>query len=134
MGHMLHAVIGPETPVARFAGSWVLARLVHLPQGFALVPLTAALHDDIADLANLRKADPFLDFERLSAGVEFVLRVDISHVGPVAYVETDYFGGYGTQKVWNKQEVFLGPLKTESRGKAIEPSSIRQARGRSAKF
>jgi uncharacterized protein (TIGR02996 family) len=50
MGHSLHALIGPSGPVSKFAEGWREAKLLPLPQGFALVPLTAALHDEVATM------------------------------------------------------------------------------------
>jgi hypothetical protein len=131
MGHKLHAVLGPRAAVAEFASRWVLARLVELNQGFAMVPLSAALHDDIAELANLRTPDPHPGFERLSPGVEAALRLDASRAGPVGYIETDYFGGVGEQRAiaWRAGEVLVGPFfsKTEWRddGPHTEPPGER---------
>jgi len=116
MGHKLHAVLGPTTSVAEFASRWVRARLIELSQGFAMVPLTAALHDDIAELADLRMPDPFPGFERLSPGVEAALRADASRAGPIGYIETDYFGGVGEQRsvAWRAGKVFVGPFVSKS--------------------
>jgi hypothetical protein len=114
MSHVLHAVIGPRPAVADFASCWHLARLIDLPQDFAMVPLTAALHDDIVELAGLDRPDPFPEFERLSAGVEAALK-EASSAGSLGYIETDYFGGCGTQSAiaWAGGRVVAGPFKTE---------------------
>src|SRR4051812_35549678 len=96
VGHVLHAVIGPKASVAEFASRWWRARQFDLPQDFALVPLNAALYDDIVELADARQSDPFQEFVRLSAGVKLAIE-EVSNVGPLAYIETDYFGGVGTQ-------------------------------------
>jgi hypothetical protein len=114
MGHVLHAVIGRKPPVVHFAGRWFSACLVGLPQGFALVPLTESLFDEIATTAQSESSDPFPEFERLSATVEAALR-DASAAGPVAYIETNYFGGCGTQSAiaWDRRKVSSGPFKTE---------------------
>lgn len=115
MGHVLHAVIGHKAPIAELAAGWWRARRIDLPQDFALVPLTAALHDDIVDLADARESDPFPGFERLSAGMAIVLE-NASRVGPLAYIETDYFGGVGRQMAvaWQNGKVLLGPLQSET--------------------
>jgi hypothetical protein len=96
MGHVLHAVIGPKASLSAFAGNWHGARVIDLPQSFGLVPLTSSLHDDIVELASIDRPDPIPGFERLSAGLEEVLR-QASNIGQLAYIETDYFGGIGTQ-------------------------------------
>jgi hypothetical protein len=109
----------------------VLARLVELNQGFAMVPLTAALPDAIVELASLRTPDPYPGFERLSAGIEHVLRIQASQAGPLAYVETDYFGGVGEQRAiaWRSGEVLVGPFFSRTdrgdSGLHTEPSGER---------
>jgi hypothetical protein len=115
VSHVLHAVIGPKYPIAEFAARWHLARLISLPQAFAFVPLTPALHDDIVELTSLDQADPQSEFERLSAGVEIVLK-EASCVGRLGYIETDYFGGCGTQSgvAWESGRVLVGPITTKT--------------------
>jgi hypothetical protein len=114
MGHVLHAVIGANRTLDALK-SWHQLRIIPLPQDFGLIPLTTALHDDIVELANAREPDPYPGFERLSAGVELVLR-ESSRTGPLAYIETDYFGGVGTQRAiaWQDREVLIGPFATET--------------------
>jgi hypothetical protein len=115
MGHVLHAVIGRRTAVAEFAGPWLSAHLVRLPQGFALVPLTESLFDEIAATGRSEAPDPFTQFERLSERVEVALK-GASTTGPLAYIETDYFGGCGTQSAvaWDRRGILAGPFKTET--------------------
>jgi hypothetical protein len=115
--HTLHAVIGPISPVTEFAGRWVQAQLVPLPQRFGLVPITAALFDDIQELAMLDEPDPFAGFSHLSAALVQAI-VEATRSGPLAYVETDYFGGIGRQSAiaWNKGRLEVGPLTTETAG------------------
>lgn len=116
VSHVLHAIIGAEPAVSVFAGRWHLARRVELPQGFAMVPLTPDLYDDIAELAALTRPDPFPGFERLSAGVEAAVR-EATAAGWLGYIETDYFGGCGTQSAvaWASGRVSAGPFRTERR-------------------
>src|SRR5262245_40171270 len=115
MGHALHAVIGRPAPIAQFASRWFSAHLVRLPQGFALVPLTESLHDEIVAAEKSEAPDLFPQFERLSASVEAALR-EASASGPLAYLETDYFGGCGTQSAvaWDRGSVLSVPFKTET--------------------
>ncbi len=113
MGHNLHAIIGRREFVSDFAEGWVPSELILLHQEFALVPMTVGLFKNIDELANLEAADPFDGFERLSAGVEFVLR-HFSGKGAIGYIETDYFGGVGTQSAiaWSRSQVLNGPFLT----------------------
>lgn len=78
-----------------------------------MVPVTAALYDDIAELAGMGRPDPFAEFERLSAAVEASLK-EISSCGRIGYIETDYFGGCGTQSAvaWEHGRVLAGPFRT----------------------
>lgn len=111
MSHTLRAVIGPIPPVTEFAGRWVQAHLVPLPQRFGLVPITAALFDHIQERAMLDEPAPFAGFSHLSAALVQAI-VEATRSGPLAYIETDYFGGIGRQSAiaWHKGQLALGPL------------------------
>jgi hypothetical protein len=113
--HELQAVIGPIPPVTEFAGRWVQAHLVALPQRFGLVPITTVLLDDIQELAMLDEPDPFTGFSRLSAALVQAI-VEATRSGPLAYIETEYWGGIGRQSavVWNKGRLVLGPLTSDN--------------------
>lgn len=91
------------------------AYLANLPQGFALVPLTESLHDEIVAAVQPTALDSFPQFERLSASVETAVR-EATAVGPLGYIETDYFGGSGTQcaVAWTNAARLVGPFRTES--------------------
>jgi hypothetical protein len=114
LGHVLHAVICSREAVEEFSSRWILAYPISLPQNFVMIPFTAALFDDIAELMNISDPDPFVEFERLSASAEIVLR-DASKFGMLGYIETGYFGGCGTQSAiaWSKGKILLGALKSE---------------------
>ena len=111
MGHRLQAAVGPAHVVEGFARGWVQARVVALPQGFALVPLTPALLDDVDELASSGRHLPASPHPSLTDGAAAVL-AEASAAGPLAYVETDLFGGVGEQRalVWERRAVVLGPL------------------------
>ena len=116
MGHRLQAALGPSAVAEAFARRWAQARVVALPQGFALVPLTPVLTDDVDELTWLdrRRLAPS-PHPSLSAGVAAVL-AEASAAGPLAYVETDSFGGVGEQHaaVWERGAVVLGPLASRT--------------------
>ena len=89
------------------------ARVVPLPQGLTLVPVTDELHDEIGALVAIGGDDPHPEFYKLSPTLaEFARR--LSDSAPVAYFEADYFGGYGVQSaiVWEHGRVVAGPYKT----------------------
>lgn len=110
MGHHLRAVIGKAQPVAQLARNWGHARLVVLPQGFALSPVTRAFHQDVIDLFAEKLPKPHDDLAELSAALERVI-ADASEGARLAYIETDYFGGMGTQSAigWENGTVACGP-------------------------
>jgi hypothetical protein len=114
LGHVIHAVIGSRVVVEEFSNRWTLAYPISLPQNFVMIPFTAALFDDIAELMSVSDPDPFAEFERLSASAEIALS-EVSRVGALGYIETDFFGGCGTQSAiaWNKGKILLGALKSE---------------------
>jgi hypothetical protein len=113
MGHHLRAVIGNAQPVAQFALGWAHARLVILPQGFALIPVTSELHQEVLDLFSEGLVSPHSEWVRISTALARAIR-DISHGARLAYIETDYFGGRGTQGAvgWENGEVACGPLSS----------------------
>lgn len=114
MSHALEALVGQTHAVAEFASRWVRARVVGLPQNFALVPLSVALREDIEELVGTDKQGRFLAFAALSDAVAEAV-AEASSAGALAHIETEYFGGVGEQRavVWEQGRVTLGPLEDE---------------------
>lgn len=112
MGHCLRAIIGPRSTVLAFAGRWSRADLVPLPQDFAFVPLSPALHEDIVELTAVEGPSNFSEFLELSIAAVQAIAQDSQH-GPLGYIETDYFGGIGSQSaaIWERGQLTFGPLK-----------------------
>jgi hypothetical protein len=110
MGHSLRAVIGRVQPAAQLARGWAHARLVLLPQGFALIPITSDLHQDVIDAFAQQLPKPHDELPLLSAALERAVSA-ASHGAQLAYIETDYFGGRGTQRAigWENGAVACGP-------------------------
>lgn len=112
MGHHLRAVIGKAQPVAQLARGWPHARLVLLPQGFALIPTTSALRAEMFEaFAEKDAPHPHAELDLLSAALAHAIR-DASQGARLAYIETDYFGGVGTQSAigWENGAVACGPF------------------------
>ncbi|MES5818728.1 hypothetical protein [Streptomyces sp. RG80] len=107
MGYDLHAVIAEDAALRRAARDVPVARIAALGQGLALMPMTGALPDAVAQGGGERA----LGFWRLSQGWVKQLAA-WSAGGPVAYVEAEYFGGTGEQRavVWEGGGVVLGPV------------------------
>jgi hypothetical protein len=95
MGHHLQAVVGKARAVAQLARNWVHARLVLLPQGFALIPNTSALRAEMFEQFAEKEA-PFPHEELSLLSAALAIR-DASAGARLGYIETDYFGGMGDQ-------------------------------------
>jgi hypothetical protein len=50
MGHHIQLILGKETDITALAGRWTAERACPLQQGFAAIPMNAALADDINEL------------------------------------------------------------------------------------
>ncbi len=96
MGHYIQAIIGIHETVQKFVDDWVRAEEIKLPQGYGMVFLTNALLEDITELFDVPDAFcyPELDFFTVAAD-QFLQQY--SFRAKLAYIETDYFGGVGTQ-------------------------------------
>lgn len=93
-----------------------LRSLVRAPldQGFVLVPLTEALVEEIGGASGALATNPHPVFRSMSVALERLL-CDLSADGPVAYVETEYWGGEGHQAaaVWTDGSSIFGPEKQD---------------------
>ncbi|MFN0111717.1 MAG: hypothetical protein ACKVZH_22905 [Blastocatellia bacterium] len=96
------------------------ASVISLCQGFALLPLTEELFDELAAMKNNQQEVRdeqffYLCSRTIEAGKLFSLQT------PIAYVETDYFGGVGTQGsvVWVSGELIFGPVVTAEQGTLV---------------
>lgn len=93
MGHHITAIIGGPVPVARIAEAAHCPPPTSLQFGFHIVPLG---HAQIDALANDQLGTCFEGFNYLSPNVVDAILRAIGG-GMVAYIETDYFGGAGSQ-------------------------------------
>lgn len=100
MGHCIRAIIGTHEAVQKIAGDWVYAKEIELPQGLGMIFCTIKLLENIEELmeSSGEAADepniPELEF--FDASVKELMET-YSFRTKLAYVETDYFGGTGTQ-------------------------------------
>ena len=96
MGHCIKAIIGKREDVCKISEDWVQAKLIELPQGFGMVPMTARLLEDVEELMEPSEIEDRLGLDGLDGAVVCMLE-QYSFRTKLAYVETEYFGGYGTQ-------------------------------------
>lgn len=110
MGHCIQAVIGMHETIQKLAEDWVCAEEIRLPQGYGMVLLTNALLDDLTELFDVPDefCCPELDFFTVAA--ERFLQ-QYSFQAKLAYIETDYFGGVGTQAgvLYENGRILIGP-------------------------
>ncbi len=104
--HSVAALIAKREITREIADRFVMAKSIDLPQNMGLVPLTDELNDELVDKPNT----PYKEFEFLNESVIEVL-LDVSSLGKVGFIETEYFGGEGVQSsiVCEKGKVIYGP-------------------------
>ncbi|MFO0890363.1 MAG: hypothetical protein U0790_14620 [Isosphaeraceae bacterium] len=127
MAHGVEALIASEKPLRNGLSGLRRAEVIPLQQGLALVPVTDAFYDQVASQIPLAGASRIGELWKLSPNlVELARRISVST--PVAYVETDYSGGVGTQAavVWHHGRISLCPLKIDE-GVRLEAGNIKRA-------
>ena len=107
--HAIAVILANKNITMEISDRFILAKSIELPQDIGLVPVTDGLNDELVELID--KADIlYEEFEYLNKSVIEVLE-DVSSLGEVSYIETDYFGGTGAQSsiVWKNRKVIYGP-------------------------
>ena len=95
MGHSVQLVIGKDPAIGRFLKAWPMARAVALNGGWIAIPMDNVLYELIQ--AATPTATKPEGLEVSPPGLEAALIAATKEGGGLAYVETDYFGGSGTQ-------------------------------------
>ncbi|MCI8423296.1 MAG: hypothetical protein HFF50_07185 [Lawsonibacter sp.] len=114
MGHQIQAILGKREAVQDFADRWVQAELVDLPQDCALVFLTDALFDGITELFDEPDREEPSPLALFTSAIRWALEGGACP-GPLAYIETDYAGGHGTQAgvLVERGRIIQGPMEGE---------------------
>jgi len=104
MGYDIQAIIGIQPVLQAHSASFASAVVAPLARGFALIPITDELLDEIGAAGDSGR------FYKFTPAVTEWLQA-ISASAPVAYVEADYFGGVGSQGavVWAHRAQILPP-------------------------
>lgn len=107
MAHRINGFIGKLEPLRDAAASLPEHRVVPLTSGFGFLPV-------IEKLKEPPDPGPFPDLRLLGRYASWA--VQKSHAFPLAYIETEYWAGPGTQSavVWRSGGVVLGPVTTSS--------------------
>lgn len=96
VGQHIHAIIGAAGVVARAGDLGLTNAPIALDSGFAWVPVPDHELDRIAETTTLPRSPRDERFVHFGSVLPAIL-AELSMHGPVAYVETDYFGGVGEQ-------------------------------------
>ena len=110
MGHMIRAVIGKENVIRSITERRAYADMISLPQSYALIFLNDSLFDDITETVDLKYTCNYPHLHFLTDPVICFLK-EHSAGAQLIYIETDYFGGYGTQAgaFFENGEMKFGP-------------------------
>lgn len=90
---------------------YTTARIVPLAGNTAMIPMTPELFDEMTlPFASRDKSIAVSGFMFLTSVVAEILKT-ASRGGPIAYIETEYFGGVGTQgaAAWSAGDSVLSP-------------------------
>jgi hypothetical protein len=105
MGHYIQGFIAKEQDLRRAASDLQGARVISLALGWGFLPLAEPFHD--RDMP----ATELVDLVQLTARLSDWAKTK-SFEFPIAYIETDYHGGTGSQSAvaWIEGQLALGPL------------------------
>lgn len=93
----------------------IYADLIELPQGFGMILMTDRLLRDVEELAEVSDEIVFPELDRFTEAVRELMERYSPHT-KLAYIETDYFGGTGTQGglLYENGRVAVAPRAAES--------------------
>ena len=114
MGHNINAFIGKNNIIEKLSDDWIKARTIPLKQGFSMVYLTDELLDDMTELSDLENEWDCPEMMFFTKTV-FQIMQRYSKNTILAYIETDYFGGTGTQAgvLFENGKIVIEPTKEE---------------------
>ena len=95
MGHCIRAILGNSEKINALAESWS-RKPIQLSQGLSMLFLTDDLFDDVTESVNVDNEIEIVGFNYFTSAIAFVL-AEHTQNGKLAYFETEYFGGSGTQ-------------------------------------
>ena len=130
MAHNIQAFISLLDCLEKEASKLETAHIVSLPQGFAMLPVTDTLRQEAATIYPSQEIQPFEEFYDLTDSVAR-LGAQMSRHTPVTYIETEYWGGDGTQAavIWHRGKVVLRPYMKELDWRQDQVSKLAVRRG-----
>jgi hypothetical protein len=111
MTHFIKGLVGAPEILVAFAKEHRLRAPIPLEQGFVLLPL---LDDDLDAMISAPQTGHVDGFFHLSEQLADLLR-RASAAGALVYLETEYFGGWGTQAAvaYRHGDVLVAPRAAE---------------------
>lgn len=128
MAHHIHAIIGAAAVVARAAELGLTGAPIALDSGFAWVPVPDHEIDHLAETTALPRSPWDERFVHFGSVLPAII-AELSMHSPVAYIETEYFGGVGEQ-VATAFDHRVRILECGSVNEALRAIGVRAARGR----
>jgi hypothetical protein len=107
MGHCIQALVVPPGIADRLQSSYPQLPRVVARQGFVILPVDTDFIDSVTETRPPQSTDSFM---LLTDAFQDFLQ-GLSRLGPVAYIETEYFGGTGGQgaAVYADRRVVMKP-------------------------
>ena len=114
MAHFIQAIIGYNNHLENIARRLNNAVVVKLYEEISLIPITHELKNELNKIQDPTLSSYANSFEFASKSLMDLL-INESTNGMIGYIETNYFGGTGSQSsiLFTKREVY-GPFTTES--------------------
>lgn len=112
MGHCIQAIVARSDIADKLIALYPQLPRVTARQGFAILPVDADFIDSVTEI---RPAQITEEFTLLTAGFDELLQ-RLSLLGPLAYIETEYFGGVGGQgaAIYSGGKAMMEPKWRES--------------------
>ncbi|MDO5559776.1 MAG: hypothetical protein Q4F95_09290 [Oscillospiraceae bacterium] len=96
MGHMIRGIIGKDSVMQNVSKNWRKAEKIILPQDYSLICLNDDLFDVITELIDEGNTCEYPVLNYLTTSIIRFLETE-SADSQLVYIETNYFGGSGTQ-------------------------------------
>ena len=112
MGHCVQAIVATSDVADALRRLYAVLPWVAARQGFVILPVDADFIDSVTRIRPEQSSDAFM---LLTASFDGLLQ-RLSLLGPIAYIETEYFGGVGGQgaAVYSRGETVMAPDWRES--------------------
>lgn len=112
MGHCIQAIVAAPELADRLQSTYPRLPRVVARRGFVILPIDADFIDSVTEARPPQSTDTFM---LLTDSFQDFLR-ELSRLGPVAYIETEYFGGVRGQgaAVYSDRRVIMKPEWGES--------------------